>query len=125
MVSILIQLLRLPPSLRNRTRTDGPAYAAMRRAMHTSFGRDVGIGSTLTASLDDVLGVDGSSTPAPTPTDNTGGTAPNDTQNLPVAALRVQDLGVVRRDAGEERRPAERKQRPAHVQSRVTGRSVR
>src|SRR6478735_4656262 len=55
----------------------------------SSFGRDVGIGSTLAASLEDVLTVDSGSV-SPTPTDNSNsGQGQTGTQDLRVGALRL------------------------------------
>ena len=54
------------------------------RFVLTSFGNNVGIGSTLEESLKDILGTGTGTTT--TPPGNTGGTT---TQNLPVAALRL------------------------------------
>ena len=71
-------------------REGGSGNYPVLRFVLSSFGRDVGIGSTLTASLADVL--TGDATPPATPTDNTNGnqnTNPGDKQNLPVAALRL------------------------------------
>jgi uncharacterized membrane protein (UPF0182 family) len=68
-------------------REGGSGNYPVLRFVLSSFGRDVGIGSTLSDSLADVLGVDGGITPDPPPDDN--GAPPEDTQNLPVAALRL------------------------------------
>jgi uncharacterized membrane protein (UPF0182 family) len=72
-------------------REGGSGNYPVLRFVLSSFGRDVGIGSTLAASLDDVLGGE-SSTVTPNPTTPTAPgttTPPKDTQNLPVAALRL------------------------------------
>jgi hypothetical protein len=67
-------------------RQGGTGNYPVLRFVLTSFGRDVGIGSTLRTSLDDVLGLTSGGTPSPT---GGTGTGPGDTQNLPVAALRL------------------------------------
>ena len=56
------------------------------RFVLSSFGRDVGIGSTLSDSLDDVLGSGGSDTSTPADEPSTSG---SDSQNLPVQALKL------------------------------------
>lgn len=68
-------------------REGGSGNYPVLRFVLSSFGRDVGIGSTLSDSLADVLGVDGGSTPTTQPPDNSN--PPPDTQNLPVQALRL------------------------------------
>ncbi len=69
-------------------REGGSGNYPVLRFVLTSFGRDVGIGSTLRTSIDDVLGLSGGDTTAPT--DGTpGGTGGGTTQNLPVAALKL------------------------------------
>ncbi len=69
-------------------REGGSGNYPVLRFVLTSFGRDVGIGSTLRASIDDVLDLSGGDTTAPT--DGTpGGTGGGTTQNLPVAALKL------------------------------------
>jgi hypothetical protein len=72
-------------------REGGSGNYPVLRFVLTSFGRDVGIGSTLSASLNDVLGLTGGATPTPTDGSTPGETpdAAPDTQNLPVAALRL------------------------------------
>jgi len=71
-------------------REGGSGNYPVLRFVLTSFGRDVGIGSTLSGSLRDVLGVSAGDTPTPTDgTDGGTGTGSGDTQNLPVAALRL------------------------------------
>ncbi|MCW2760171.1 MAG: hypothetical protein JWR85_372 [Marmoricola sp.] len=72
-------------------RGDGSGNYPVLRFVLTSFGRDVGIGPTLSASLDDVLGLTGGDTPTPTDGSDggTGTPRPGDTQDLPVAALRL------------------------------------
>ncbi|MCW2847064.1 MAG: hypothetical protein JWR90_1038 [Marmoricola sp.] len=67
-------------------REGGSGNYPVLRFVLTSFGRDVGIGSTLSESLKDVLGADTTTTPSDT--GNGSGTG-SDTQNLPVAALRL------------------------------------
>ncbi len=69
-------------------REGGSGNYPVLRFVLSSFGRDVGIGSTLTQSLADVLQGDSNATPneSTAPTD---GSPPRDTQNLPVAALRL------------------------------------
>lgn len=72
-------------------REGGSGNYPVLRFVLTSFGRDVGIGSNLSQSLQDVLGGD-TSTPTDNPDDGTGtgtGTGTGDTQDLPVAALRL------------------------------------
>ncbi len=68
-------------------REGGSGNYPVLRFVLTSFGRDVGIGSTLSQSLKDVLGAEASPTP-PGSTDP-GGTTSGDSQNLPVKALRL------------------------------------
>jgi uncharacterized membrane protein (UPF0182 family) len=72
-------------------REGGSGNYPVLRFVLSSFGRDVGIGSTLSASLADVLGTDADTdlNPQVPPTDNTKGGGKGDTQNLPVAALRL------------------------------------
>jgi uncharacterized membrane protein (UPF0182 family) len=66
-------------------REGGSGNYPVLRFVLTSFGRDVGIGSTLSSSLQDVLGGDESTPPV---TDGgTGAGGSGDTQDLPVAAL--------------------------------------
>ena len=70
-------------------REGGSGNYPVLRFVLTSFGRDVGIGSTLSESLKDVLGAGGSTTTTP-PADGDGNsTSSGDSQNLPVAALRL------------------------------------
>src|SRR6195952_4060329 len=72
-------------------REGGSGNYPVLRFVLSSFGRDVGIGSTLRESLKDVLGADTTTTPSDTG-DGTGtgsGTGTGDTQDLPVAALRL------------------------------------
>ncbi|MEO7352384.1 MAG: UPF0182 family protein [Marmoricola sp.] len=66
-------------------REGGSGNYPVLRFVLTSFGRDVGIGSTLSTSLDDVLGGDAGTTEPQTGTPTT----PTDSQNLPVAALKL------------------------------------
>ena len=68
-------------------REGGSGNYPVLRFVLTSFGRDVGIGSTLRASIDDVLDLSGGDTTAPT--DGTDGSGGGTTQNLPVAALKL------------------------------------
>ncbi len=68
-------------------REGGSGNYPVLRFVLTSFGRDVGIGSTLRASIDDVLDLSGGGTTAPT--DGTAGSGGGTTQNLPVAALKL------------------------------------
>jgi hypothetical protein len=72
-------------------REGGSGNYPVLRFVLSSFGRDVGIGSTLSDSLADVLRGDSDEVPVVNPDDTTnGGTgSPDDTQNLPVAALRL------------------------------------
>jgi hypothetical protein len=74
-------------------RGDGSGNYPVLRFVLTSFGRDVGIGSTLATSLNDVLGLTDGATPTPTdgetPESPDSGTGSGDTQDLPVAALRL------------------------------------
>lgn len=67
-------------------REGGTGNYPVLRFVLTSFGREVGIGSTLATSLNDVLGVTSSDTPSTDPGSDTGD---GDTQDLPVAALRL------------------------------------
>jgi uncharacterized membrane protein (UPF0182 family) len=70
-------------------REGGSGNYPVLRFVLSSFGRDVGIGSTLAGSLEDVLTVDSGSV-SPTPTDNSNsGQGQTGTQNLPVGALRL------------------------------------
>jgi uncharacterized membrane protein (UPF0182 family) len=68
-------------------REGGSGNYPVLRFVLTSFGRDVGIGSTLSESLKDVLGADASTTPSDNA--NEGSTSSGDSQNLPVEALRL------------------------------------
>jgi uncharacterized membrane protein (UPF0182 family) len=74
-------------------RGDGSGNYPVLRFVLTSFGRDVGIGSTLATSLNDVLGLTDGATPTPvddtTPDSPDGDAGSGDTQDLPVAALRL------------------------------------
>ncbi len=72
------------------TRQSGAGTYPVLRFVLTSFGRDVGIGSTLDQSLVDVLTSSGSTTPAtdqPTTPGSTGGTS--GTPTLPAGAQRL------------------------------------
>src|SRR4029077_18730453 len=67
-------------------REGGTGNYPVLRFVLSSFGRDVGIGSTRAASLETVLTVDSGSV-SPTPTDNSNsGQGQTGTQNLPVGA---------------------------------------
>ncbi len=72
------------------TRQSGAGTYPVLRYVLTSFGRDVGIGDTLDASLADVLkaGLSDNSTSPGTPTTNPGA-GTNQNQNLPVGAMRL------------------------------------
>ena len=74
------------------TRESGAGTYPVLRFVLTSFGRDVGIGSTLDASLANVLASESGSTGDPGDTGSTGGTGadPGDTApDLPVAAIKL------------------------------------
>ncbi len=70
-------------------REGGSGNYPVLRFVLSSFGRDVGIGSTLRESLSDVLGQDTGTATPPTDGSTPDTTTPNDTQDLPVAALRL------------------------------------
>ncbi len=70
-------------------REGGSGNYPVLRFVLSSFGRDVGIGSTLSASLRDVLNGDVTSPVTPPPTNGGQGGNTGDKQNLPVAALRL------------------------------------
>jgi hypothetical protein len=67
-------------------REGGSGNYPVLRFVLTSFGRDVGIGSTLSSSLQDVLGGDESTPPVTDGGTGSGGSG-GTTQDLPVAAL--------------------------------------
>ena len=67
-------------------REEGSGNFPALRFVLVSFGSDVGVGSTLSAALDDVLGTtSGTATPVTEPPDNTG----TGTDKLPIKALKL------------------------------------